>query len=91
VSALTCTMVDAVLDTLDEDADPTAALVALVEDAGAWDWQGDEYQPDTRVTVIESTGAWWMIGSSRRVDRARRCATKTEAEALADAFCGGAR
>lgn len=85
--------VDAVLDTIDDGADATEALIALVEKNNAWDWEGDETQPNARVAILESNGAYWAVGIQDRPHRrgwrvSKRCGSLGEAQGTVDAWCG---
>lgn len=91
---IAASMVDAAISAAGEDADAiTEALIALVEEHDAWDWEGDETQPGARVAVVESSDACWAVGiqdlPGRRGWRvSKRCATRLEAGGVVDAWCG---
>ena len=80
--------VDAVLDQLGEDEDPTTALVELIDSHDAWRRDDDN---DVCVAILESSGAYWAVSRRDRAtgyEQSRRCASENEAGGWVDAWIG---
>ena len=77
---MTKSAVDAAIDADDETV--ATALADLLDANGAWDWTDDA---EDRFSVVESSGAWWLVYRGTESDEALRFASRDEAmTALAD-------
>lgn len=76
------TQVDAALDSVSDDDDPSKALGDLLDASGDWDWSdGAEHSPEDRLAVVESSGAYWLVYRGSESDEATRFSISDEAHA----------
>ncbi len=89
MATIKVSMVDALVDAIDEDADEgttATALADLLDRHGEWDWCDDDaHDPYDRLAVVEGSGAAWCVYRGSEADSADRYASSDDAWArLAD-------
>ena len=83
MSSVRVDVVDAALDMADDDDGAIASALCWLIDRSpsstGWDWTSSDEDDCERASVIESTGAWWIVSDGIDGPQAYRYGTREDA------------